>query len=430
MAFSWKSFFNIRRSKGTDIRAPKSWIYNGSKTPVTEDTAMKVAAYHRGLVYISTQTAKLPWYIKDEKNNIVRGPLNSLLNVAPNEEMSAFFFKIFMCQNAIHHGNCYAEIERNNVGTPIAMWPLAPRDTELVRDISGKLFVKVTGDSAADVQAYIPYRDIFHIKNFHTKDGLTGEGLKSFASQTIGIAIAADQMASGIFNNGGIPSGIISVKGELSEEAQKRLVDSWNTQNNGRRAGGTRVLEDGATYTPIEIDSEMLQFLDSRKFGVLEIARFLGLPPTKLFDTTGTTFSNVENANLEVATDTIDVWATNFETEADIKILNYQYGGKYSEMDLDARFRGDMSTRGTYYKNMMAVGAMTPNQIREREGQPGYPEGDKYYIATNNFTPVDRMDEVIDSQIASKTQPKEPVKTEDETNKELAKAAVTYLTGR
>ncbi len=195
----------------------------------------------------------------------------------------------------------------------------------------------------------------------------------------------------------------------------------------GKKTGGTKILEEGVTYTPVKIEPDVLQFIESRQFSVLEIARFLGIPPTKMFDTKAATFSNVENANLEVATDTLDSWACNLETEADVKILNYRYGGRFTEMDLYSIFRGDMSTRASYFEKMMQSGSITPNQIRAREGQPPYKEGDNYYIATNNFTPVNRMNEVIDAQIASKKQPAAPATNTPAPSNELDTAIIKFL---
>ena len=442
MGFNWK-FWN-RKSPNPEIKGPRRFYSRGSIF-VNEDSAMKVAAFYRGLIYISTQIAKLPWETKDKNNQIIEDDISNLLSLAPNPELNAFSFRIQAIQNAILHGNAYAEIERSFSGRPLAIWPIPSCDAELVRSRDGKLFYKVGGSYGSGTYAnvddgyaesnsqgktvYLPARDVYHVRNFHTKDGLVGQGLKDYAVDTLGISLAADRMASGIFNNGGVPSGILKHPGTLSDEAYKRLKESWDEQYSGKKVGSTGILEEGVTYEAVEIDAEMLQFLESRKFGVLEIARYLGLPPTKLFDTTGSTFSNVENANLEVATDTLDAWANNLEMEADIKLLNNRYGGRFSELDLYAVFRGDMKTRSDYFKALMGIGAITPNQIRAKEGQPGYAQGDNYYISTNNLTPVDRMDEVIDAQIKSKTTPaKTPSGDEDEKEeKELTRAALSFL---
>ncbi len=393
------------------ITSPTKYIF-GSRRPfwmrgttvVDEDSAMQVAAYNRGLIYISTQIAKLPWEIKDKDNNIQRSPLSDLLNLCPNPEMNSFTWRLLTVQQAINNGNAYSEIERDAAGRAIALWPLVSRNMEVLRTDTGQLVYRYGNPDGGTV--YLNPKDVYHLKNFHTKDGLVGQGIVGYARDVLGIQIAADEMASGIFHNSGIPSGILKHPGKLSDEAYKRLKESWAAQQGGRKSGSTSILEEGMVYEPVTIDPEALQFLQSRQFGILEIARFLGVPPTKLFDVTAATFSNVENANLEVATDTLDSWATNLEMEADVKILNNRHGGRFTDINLYAIFRGDMKTRSDYFKAMMSISAITPNQIRILEGLPGYgPKGDKYYIATNNFSPVDRLDEIIDADIEQKTKP-------------------------
>lgn len=424
-----------RLTKATrQVVGARNPFWHRGNTLVSEDTAMQVAAFNRGLIYISTQIAKLPWDIKDAQNNIIINPISDLLNLSANKEMNSFRWRLCMVQQAIINGNAYSEIERDGLGRAIALWPLESRRMEIARTDAGSLVYKYHGDGGT---VWMDPKDVYHLPNFHTKDGITGQGVVGYGRDVLGIQIAADEMASGIFHNSGIPSGILTHPGKLSDEAYLRLTTSWKDQNSGRKTGSTSILEEGMTYAPIKIDPEALQFLESRQFGILEIARFLGVPPTKLFDVTAATYSNVENANLEVATDTLDSWATNLEMEADVKILNNRYGGRFSDIDLYAIFRGDMKTRSDYFKSMMGIGAMTPNQIRSREGMPPYEEGDNYYIATNNFTPVDRMDELIDADIEQKTKPiaapappKEKTARQIETTDALDRAALEYLNGK
>ena len=392
---------------------------------------MQVAAFNRGLIYLSTQLAKLPWDLKDKDNNLViDGTIPTLLSLSPNPEMNSFMWRLMMIQNAICHGNAYSEIERDGAGRPVALWPLESCRMDLKRTTTGKLVYVYSDPDSGDL-LFSP-RDIYHLRNFHTKDGLVGQGVVSYAKEVLGIQISADSMASGIFHNAGIPSGILEHPGRLSDEAYKRLKDSWKEENSGRKSGATSILEEGLKYSPVNTDPDALQFLESRQFGVLEIARFLGIPPTKLFDVTASTYSNVEQSNLEVATDTLDTWATNLEMEADVKLLNNRYGGRFTDIDLYAIFRGDMESRSKYFKDMLGIAAMTPNQIRAREGLPGYGKvGDNYYVATNNFTPVNRMDEVIDAEITQKTKPttapSAPDPAKDEKKQALAQAAIEFL---
>lgn len=408
--------------------------YSGGQ-PVTPDTAMKVAAFYRGVTYIATQMANLPWEVKDYNQNILdKDRVAYLLNVAPNPEMNAHSFRIAMVANALIYGNFIAEIQRNYYGQPVALWPICQYDIYPWRDEEGTLWYRVAGGSRVrpGEDLLLAPSDVFHIKNINSLDGIVGQGLIYYAVNTLGITLGADAMASSLFSNMGMPSGVISVKGALSVDAAKRLKDNWEdahgNKGDKKKAGGTAVLEQDASFTPINMSPNLLQFLESRKFGVLELCRFFGLPPSKLFDTEAATYNNIEQSNLEVATDTLNTWARALEAEGDNKLLNGQFAGKYTELDLYEVFRGDMKTRGQYFKDMMQTGSITPNQIRRKEGMAPYKGGDEYYIATNNYTPASMVKEVIQAQITKSNTPNTPPKTEDE--KELDALLTEYLKNR
>jgi HK97 family phage portal protein len=393
------NFFN-RAKPESPATLRKTFGFSGG-TVVSVDSAMEASAFYRGVIYISSQIAKLPWEVKDKDNKVLDNDIAYMLNVTPNEEMTSFYLKLFLIQCAIVGGNGYAEIERTFDGRPKALWPLNPNRVSLIRSADGKLWYQVEGGSDSGETVYLRPKDVFHVRNLHTKDGLMGQGLVGYAMQTLGISLGADKFANALFANGGMPSGVLEHPGSLSDEAYNRLKDSWAQQHGGRKTGGTAILEEGVKYSPISHSPDVLQFLESRKFNVLEIARFLGLPPTKLFDSESAKFNNIEHANLEVATDTLDSWARNLESEADWKLLAGRNAGKKTELDLYAVFRGDMNTRSQYFQRMMQSGAITPNEIRAKEGLAPYEGGDRYYIAVNNFQPADRIDEMLDAQVKS-----------------------------
>lgn len=374
-------------------------MFNSIK--VDEDSAMKVSAFHRGVIYLTTQIAKLPWEIKDKNNNALNeNDIFFLLNVMPNPEMNAFSFRCTMIYQAIVHGNFYAEIERSPLtGRVLNIWPLPNYRVTPLRNTNGELKYRIIGGGDKGQDVYLDPNDVFHIKNLFTKDGHVGQGLAAYAADVLKISIGADNMAGGLFANSGIPSGTIITKGRLTPESAERLKDSWIKANSGRKVGGVAIFEEGTEFKPINMSPDILQFLDSRKFGVPEIARFLGVPPTKLFDMSASTYNNTENANLEVATDTIHAWERNLSCEADVKLLSSQHSGRRSQMDLYEIFRGDMVSRAEYFTKMLAGGAITPNQIRRKEGYAPYVGGDDYYIAGNNLVPVKRVNDVIDAQI-------------------------------
>lgn len=401
MKFSLRNLFPFISAKKYPLDLQSRGFSMFNSIVVNEDTAMKVSAFHRGVIYLSTQIAKLPWEIKDRENNtLADSDIFYLLNVMPNPEMNAFSFRCTMIYQAVLHGNFYAEIERAPLsGKIVNLWPLPNHRVIPLRDVSGNLRYRVAGGGDKGQDVYLEPSDVFHIKNLFTKDGHVGQGLAAYAVDVLRISIGADTMAGGLFSNGGIPSGTIIVKGRLSPEGAERLKESWIKANSGRRAGGVAIFEDGTEFKPINMTPDILQFLDSRKFGVVEIARFLGVPPTKLFDMSASTYNNTENANLEVATDTLHAWERNLSIEADVKLLSRQHSNRKSQMDLYEVFRGDMVSRAEYFTKMLAAGAITPNEIRRKEGAAPYVGGSDYYIAGNNLVPVKRVNDVIDAQI-------------------------------
>ena len=429
MAWNFSGIFGKRKTKPEQIHSPKNGFAYNSGTPVTTDTAMQVSAFHRGVIYISTQIAKLPFYVKDKENNILyNAKVTYLLNLQPNSEMTAFSFKSCLIQNTIVYGNGYAEIQRNAIGEPIALWLIPSNYVQAMRSPKGELVYRILNGTSYGQDSYIFPENMYHIKNFHTADGIIGQGVVAYALTTLGISLGADQLAGGLFANGALPSGVLSLPGNLSDEAFDRIKADWKEKYGAKKSGSIAVLEEGMTFNAISINPDVLQFLESRKFSVLEIARFLGVPPTKLFDMEGAKFANMENANLEVVTDCLDTWAKMLEQEADVKLLNGQYAGRKAEIDLYSLFRGDMATRADYFSKMMQTGSMTPNEIRNKEGLAPYADGNKFFIAINNYSPADRIDEIIDSQISKNKAPTQAASPKVDTAKsEVDEALIEFL---
>lgn len=395
------NFFN--RAKSEPIPSVKLNLGYSGGTRVDEESAMMVSAYHRGVIYLSSQLAKLPMSIKNRDNKIIDNDISYLLNVQPNPETTSYHMKLFLLQCAINTGEGYAEIERTLDGRAKYLWQLNPKKvTPVRRSEDGKLFYQVTNGGKNGETVYLPCEDILIFRNIHTKDGFQGQGTIAFALDTLGISAGADKFANSLYANGALPSGVLEHPGVLSDEAAKRLKENWKETTGGRKTGSTAILEEGLKYNPVAHSPDILQFTETRKFNVVEIARFLGVPPIKLFDMDSAKYGNMEQVQLEVATDVLDSWARNLEAEIDIKLLKGRRAGQRCEMDLYAVFRGDMSTRSTYFTKMMQASAMTANEIREREGMSPYEGGDRFYIATNNFSPVDRIDEIVDKQVEPK----------------------------
>jgi phage portal protein BeeE len=63
-----------------------------------------------------------------------RHPIDYLLWKRPSLEWSSFQFRETLTHWALRWGNGYAEIERNILGMPIALWPIHPERVWVMRD--------------------------------------------------------------------------------------------------------------------------------------------------------------------------------------------------------------------------------------------------------------------------------------------------------
>lgn len=371
---------------------------------VTSDSALEVSAFYRGCWYLSTQIAKLPWDIKTTQNQIIneRNNIWYLLNRKTNSEMPSFHFKALMMYGCLLKGNGFAEIVKDSTGRIRSFYPIMHHDVCLIRNENGVLYYQISNTNG-QVLTYFKPEEILHFRGPHTEDGINGLSPINYAKKVLGIAKGADKMAGAMFENAGMPSGTLETDSVLNEDVIERLRQTWKEKYGRESSGGVAVLEQGMKFNPINFAPDVMQFLESRKFSVIEIARFLNVPPAKLYTIEAQTYNNIEHTNLEVGNDTIDVWARIFEQEIDVKVLDRSLR---SEMDLHQLYRGDAKTRSDYYKSMVGIGAMTPNQVRMRDGLEPYENGDEYYISSNNLTPISRINEVIDSQISS-SQPSE-----------------------
>ncbi len=64
-----------------------------------------------------------------------------------------------------------------------------------------------------------------------------------------------------------------------------------------KNAGKHLLLEDGMKFTSLDARPDLLQALDSRRFGIIEIARVLNIPAPFLMDLSHATYTNAETSS-------------------------------------------------------------------------------------------------------------------------------------
>ncbi|WP_297775634.1 phage portal protein [uncultured Roseovarius sp.] len=199
-----------------------------------------------------------------------------------------------------------------------------------------------------------------------------GRAPLSLAREAIATAMALDKHAAKLFGNGARPSGALMFPKGMGEESVKKARAAWRVTHEGNDSGGaTAILYDGAEFTPFTFNSTDAQFLENRKFQILEIARAFRVPPSMLFDHDRATWSNTEQMGREFLSYTLEPWLRATEGALRRALLTpEERQDTVIRFDRDDLTRADLSTRSTVINSLIASQVINPNEGRSWLGLP------------------------------------------------------------
>jgi HK97 family phage portal protein len=345
-----------------------SEIFGITKNSINHDSALTLSAVWRAVNLLAGTIAYLPLnvYTRDTENNrdVDRMHPVSFLLKEPNAIDTEYKFVENLMTHLLLWGNSYREIVRNNNYEPIALKQHNPSKIKVV-EYKDNLYYQVK-----DTKRTILSIDMIHVRGFG--DDIIGKDPITVARESLENGLIMMKSSNRLFRKGHLSDRYVEVPGAWKEEQYKRFKDSFNQAYAGWENGGTApILEGGAKIQSIATTPENMQFLQSRKFSISEVARWFGVPPHKLADLERSTNNNIEHQAIEFVTDTIMLYTERIEQEFTRKLLrNDEKATKWIEFNLNGLLRGDLKTRAEYYTK--ATGGrpwMTPDEVRKLENQ-------------------------------------------------------------
>lgn len=356
---------------------------------VDEFKALNYSAVFACIRIISETIGTLPWHVyrrngasREQAND---NPVDWLLSMQPNSEMTASVFRETLQAHVLGWGNGYAEIERARNGTPIALWPLAPNECEPKRDSRYNIYYEARDRNGNLVE--LPSIDVFHLRGL-SFDGLVGYSPIRLMRESISMGLALERFGSTFFGNGTRLSGTLDHPGKLTEEAAKRLNESFQSTYSGAgNAHKVAILEEGMKFSKMSVAPDEAQFLESRQFQITEIARWFRVPPHKLAQLDKAHFNNIEHQSREFVDDTVVPWVKRWEEEARIKLFNAKdRTNHYTHFNLAALLRGDTKSRYEAYDVMMRNGVFSINDVLALEDMNPVENGNIRLVQRNMWT--------------------------------------------
>lgn len=348
--------------------------------PVNQASAKSISAYMCGLNVISGDIGVLDRSLvqlvgeDDDPETAHSHPAHKVIHDAPNPWMIPQIFWQTITAHALSWGNGYAEIEYDNAGRPIALWPITPDRVEVKVETKivngrkvGKLWYLVDGNDV------VPYDEMFHLPGLGF-DGLTGYSVVSIARQSLGLSIAAERFGAAFFGNGGWPGVVLQHPEEMSDEAQKRFYANMADFHQGAdRAHKWLILEEGMKVSkPITIPPNDAQFLETRQFQVEEIARWLNLPLIKLhYKEAERAGGSPEAMQIQYQTTTLMPWVKRISQEIMRKLVVPSARSSYKVVhDFTQLLVADTATRVAAEEAWVNMGATDAAHVARMEHLP------------------------------------------------------------
>ncbi len=188
----------------------------------------------------------------------------------------------------------------------------------------------------------------------------------SLAAEAIGVAREMERHAGRFFRNGAMPGLVLRMKKAMGEKGVQNILDGWKSAfRDGRDTGRTAVLYDDADVKQLTLNSVDSQFLELRKFQILEIARAFRVPPSMLFELDRATWSNSEQMGREFLTYTLEPWLRSLETAIGRALFTRDERARYRiSFDRDDLTRADLTARATAISSLVSAKVINPNEAR------------------------------------------------------------------
>jgi len=349
---------------------------------VTPDSAMQVAAVFSCVNLLARTLAMLPltirkWEQNGDTSDAPLNPLYGVLRSRPNDWQTSYDFRAMMMGHLCLRGNAYAEILAGRRGAVDQLIPLHPDRVSVRRNAEGTLLYNIS-ELNGRIRTLVA-DEVFHIRGL-SSDGVLGLSPITQMREAVGLALATEEHGARLFSNGARPGGVLKLPGKLSKQAKSDLKSDWEEMQGG--LGNTHrvaVLTEGLEWEAIGLSNEDSQFIASRTFQIEEIARIFQVPLFMLGVTEKSTTwgSGIEQLLIGFVIYTLMPWIVAWE-QAITRDLIVAPDVYFPKFNLNALLRGDSAQRAAFYKTMVSLHAMTPNEVREREDMNKIEGGDAF----------------------------------------------------
>lgn len=354
---------------------------NFAGVDVNEPSALGLSAVYRAVALIAGTIGTLPLRTLLDTNdpgNPVKRVRSLMDDPGGVVGLVPMVWKETVVAHLLLHGNAFLRHIYGGAGQIVGLQPIhpllvgiqlpSPRDR--VQPAGGKWFLVtlITGETLR-----LDGRDMTHIMGMSV-DGYVGLSVLTLARNGLGGAIAGDRAAATMFSSGGLISGIVTADGDDTDPGDEDKIREHLNRNvaGWENAGRIPFINRRLKFTPWTSTAKDAQFLESRQFSIREIARWFGVPPHLLMETSAQSNwgTGIEQQNLGLARFNLIGWTTRIEQT----LSRVLYGNQRVEFDFHELTRPTPEDEVNLIIAQVQAGLLSVEEARVLLNRPPTPD--------------------------------------------------------
>ena len=342
--------------------------------------------------HVASNVARFPIVILDDDKNAVKNikSVDYLLNKHPNDMLSAYHWRFLMTVNAILTGDGFSRIIRDpHTKAPLEIQYFPPSQTYIDDSDVTNIKYEFTPINQKDggQTIVVPAEDVIHFM-FFTYDGIHGRSPLLSLADEIGLQDDGIKTLRRFFKSG-LKGGLLKAKGKLSPEARLKTRQAFEYAQANSNAGSPIVTDDTFDYSPIEIDTNVLQLINSNNYSTAQIAKALHIPAYKL--AVNSPNQSIKQLNEDFITSDLPYYFKPIASNLEMTMLTDRQRHN-CHIEFDTRKETGMSMDDV--QNGVTNNVITPNEGRVRMGlvKSDNPDLDRFQ-STLNTVFLDKKEE-------------------------------------
>lgn len=341
------------------------WVPPAGLAPATEDEALSLPPFGRGLALLANAVASTDWHAQRWDASLgvdVRLADQPSVVTDPNPLVTTWEYRWAATEDLVLYGNHFAipgdpDYRTNLPGflVPVpadAVWVLTdPSDASWLEWV-------INGVEFA-------FTDLFHVSSGARSGEFIGRGVLAQYAATLGGYVAAERFSGDYFAGGTLPPAVLQSPTVLTQEQADDLKAKWRTLTSTREPV---VLPSGYVLTPIVTNADDAQLVQSRQWDATLVAMILGIPPWKLgLAGPSMTYSNIETADIDFIRDSADRYARPLAAAFSKWLMPR---GTSVVFDYAQRMRADQATTMTVLTGYVRDKVLSEDEARAAIGRP------------------------------------------------------------